>query len=126
MERDLRNLDSLPDPKRTDCMAIAVKSGKLILYVEAEGQVAGYQFDIIDGFNLSYLLLGATLQHLREMGKDMSDKEDVGRELLNQAGTMTLEAFNKMFEGIDLDLDKPGSGRDDNLTEEPPDAEPPE
>jgi hypothetical protein len=107
-------------------MAIAVKSGKLILYVEAEGQVAGYQFDIIDGFNLSYLLLGATLQHLREMGKDMSDKEDVGRELLNQAGTMTLEAFNKMFEGIDLDLDKPGSGRDDNLTEEPPDAEPPE
>jgi len=126
LERDLRNLDSLPDPKRTDCMAIAVKSGKLILYVEAEGQVAGYQFDIIDGFNLSYLLLGATLQHLREMGKDMSDKEDVGRELLNQAGTMTLEAFNKMFEGIDLDLDKPGSGRDDNLTEEPPDAEPPE
>ena len=126
MERDLRNLDSLPDPKRTDCMAIAVKSGKLILYVEAEGQVAGYQFDIIDGFNLSYLLLGATLQHLHEMGKDMSDKEDVGRELLNQAGTMTLEAFNKMFEGIDLDLDKPGSGRDDNLTEEPPDAEPPE
>jgi len=126
LERDLRNLDSLPDPKRTDCMAIAVKSGKLILYVEAEGQVAGYQFDIIDGFNLSYLLLGATLQHLHEMGKDMSDKEDVGRELLNQAGTMTLEAFNKMFEGIDLDLDKPGSGRDDNLTEEPPDAEPPE
>ena len=126
MEKDPRNLDSLPDPKRTDCMAIAVKNGKLVLYVEAEGRVMGYQFDIIDGFNLSYLLLGATLQRLREMGKDMSDKEDVGRELLNQAGTMTLEAFNKMFEGIDLDLDKPGSGRDDNLTEEPPDAEPPE
>jgi len=126
LEKDPRNLDSLPDPKRTDCMAIAVKNGKLVLYVEAEGRVMGYQFDIIDGFNLSYLLLGATLQRLREMGKDMSDKEDVGRELLNQAGTMTLEAFNKMFEGIDLDLDKPGSGRDDNLTEEPPDAEPPE
>jgi len=126
LEKDPRNLDSLPDPKRTDCMAIAVKNGKLVLYVEAEGRVMGYQFDIIDGFNLSYLLLGATLQRLREMGKDMSDKEDVGRELLNQAGTMTLEAFNKMFEGIDLDLDKPGSGRDDNPTEEPPDAEPPE
>jgi len=120
LERDLRNLDSLPDPKRTDCMAIAVKSGKLILYVEAEGQVAGYQFDIIDGFNLSYLLLGATLQHLREMGKDMSDKEDVGRELLNQAGMMSMEEVEKLLGDIDLDVEKPWSRRNDDNAEEPP------
>ena len=120
MDKDLRNPDSLPDPKRADCMAIAIRDGKLVLYVEAEGQVTGYQFDIIDGFNLSYLLLGATLQRLREMGKDMSDKEDVGRELLNQAGMMSMEEVEKLLGGVDLDVEKPWSRRNDDNTEEPP------
>jgi len=119
LEKDPRNLDSLPDPKRTDCMAIAVKNGKLVLYVEAEGRVMGYQFDIIDGFNLSYLLLGATLQRLREMGKDMSDKEDVGRELLNQAGMISMEEVEKLLGGVDLDVERPWSRRSDDSTEEP-------
>ena len=119
MEKDLRNLDSLPDPKRTDCMAIAVKNGKLVLYVEAEGRAMGYQFDIIDGFNLSYLLLGATLQQVREMGKDMSDKE-AGREMLNRANMMSMEEVEKLLEGVDLDVEKPWSRRNDDATEEPP------
>ena len=120
MAKDIRDLGSLPDPKRTDCMAIDIKGGKLTLYVEAEGQVMGYQFDIIDGFNLSYLLLGATLQRLREMGKDMSDKEDVGRELLNQAGMMSMEEVEKLLGGVDLDVERPWSRRNDDNTEEPP------
>ena len=115
MERDLRNLDSLPDPKRTDCIAIAIRDGKLVLYVEAGGQVAGYQFDIIDGFNLSYLLLGATLQRLREMGKDTPD-----RELLDQAGLMSMDKFKDMLGDVDLDIEKPWSRRNDDNTEEPP------
>ena len=115
MAKDIRDLGSLPDPKRTDCMAIAIKGGKLTLYVEAEGQVMGYQFDIIDGFNLSYLLLGATLQRLREMGKDMSD-----RELLNQAGMMSMEEVEKLLGDIDLDVEKPWSRHSDDETEEPP------
>ena len=114
------NPGNLPDPRRANSMAIAIKGGKLALYIEAEGRVTGYQLDVIDGFNLSYLMLGATLQRLREMGQDMSEKEDAGRGILNQAKLMSMDAFKQMLEGVDLDVEKPWSRRNDDDTEEPP------
>lgn len=114
------NPGNLPDPRRANSMAIAIKGGKLALYIEAEGRVTGYQLDVIDGFNLAYLMLGATLQRLREMGHDMSEKEDAGREILNRANMMSMEEVEKLLEGVDLDIEKPWSRRNDDETEEPP------
>jgi len=113
---DFRNPNSLPEPVPTDAIAIAFKDGRLILYLESAGRVAGYILDIIDGFNLSYLMLGATLQQLRDMGEDTAEKA-------HTTGMINRKEFEQMFKDVDLGLEKPWSKRSDDKTsdEAPPD-----
>ena len=117
MGSDFRNPHSLPEPVPTDAIAIAFKDGRLVLYLESAGKVAGYILDIIDGFNLSYLMLGATLQQLRDMG------EDVATTKAKSTGMIDRKEFEQMFKDVDLGLEKPWSKRSDDKTsdEAPPD-----
>lgn len=115
MGSDFRDPHSLPEPVPTSAIAIALKDGRLVLYLEAEGKVAGYILDIIDGFNLSYLMLGATLQQLRDVSDDTTKAKTTG--MINR------KEFEQMFKDIDLGLEKPWSKRSDDKTsdEVPPD-----
>lgn len=111
MAREFSSIEDLPDPLPTDAMAIIIRGEKIVLYVQSTGKMVGYRFDVMDGFNLAYLMLGATLQRLREMGQRMPDPA---------AGLVSLEAFEKMMGDADLDIEKPWSKRSDDETEEPP------
>jgi hypothetical protein len=97
-----KDINDLPDPLPIDVMAIAIKGDKIVLYIESTGRVTGYRLDVVDGFNLSYLLLGATLQRVREMGT-------------GEAPIPEREAFEKFLGDIEVDLDRPADTGEDDL-----------
>jgi len=97
LEKDLRNLDSLPDPLPTDAMALAIKAGKIVLYIESTGKITGYRLDVIDALNTAYLMLGTAMQGIRELGR--------GETTIPER-----EAFENFLGDIDVDLDKPADG----------------
>ncbi len=96
MAKDLNDFSNLPAPLSMDAVAVGLRGEKLVIYIQAKDTVIGFQFSIVDGFNLSYILFGATLAQLKEVGKAMTLKEG-------------LQDLEKMLDDIDLD---PDSGKD--------------
>ena len=99
---EFKDFDSLPDPLPTDAMALAIKAGKIVLYIESTGKITGYRLDVIDALNMSYLMLGAAMQGIRQVGR--------GETTIPER-----EAFENFLGGIEVDLDKPPDLDEDDL-----------